>query len=237
MTGQFPDILPLFYSRFETELIDFEICTAAYSFPSWRSFKVGSLGFNSAVCVTWYVAWHQHLGTNMLWRQNYSVEFCARWWIIGSINPSNKFFLRTKQTNSLTWMILQLGCVQWKSLWPYTVVWLEIASFVDQTKIQVVRATRKQSLLRKGNFPKNDLWSSLRKSVLGKIWVDNCGGHSVCFVPRVAEIQNSFVLAENLWRTGEYWVTFLWALSTRNVLQRDEMNSLLWILCNFLLRS
>ena len=70
---------------------------------------------SASVCVTWYVAWHQHLGNNMLWRQNYSLEFCARWWIIGSINPSNKFFVRTKQTN---WMILYLGCVQWKSLWP-----------------------------------------------------------------------------------------------------------------------
>ena len=72
----------------------------------------------------------------MLWHQNYSLEFCKRWWIIGSINPSNKLFLQTKQTNSLTWMILQLGCVQWKSLWPYSVVWLEKASFIDQTKMK-----------------------------------------------------------------------------------------------------
>ena len=103
--------------------------------------KGRSSRFNSAsVCVTRYVAWHQHRGNNMLWRQNHSLEFFARWWIIGSINPSNKFFVRTKQTNSLTWMILWLGCVQWKSLGPYSVVWLEIASFVDQTKIiQLVR--------------------------------------------------------------------------------------------------
>mgnify|MGYP000067251669 CR=1 FL=1 len=34
LTGQFPQSLRLFYSRFETELIYFEIFTAAYSFPS-----------------------------------------------------------------------------------------------------------------------------------------------------------------------------------------------------------
>ena len=69
--------------------------------------KGRSSRFNSAsVCVTSCVAWHQHLGNNMLWRQNYSLEFCAGWWIKGSINPSNKFFVHTKQTNSLTWMIL-----------------------------------------------------------------------------------------------------------------------------------
>ena len=138
MTGQFPDsvcflILNLKQSwstlKFAGQLIHFLCEEGAFT------------GVNSAsVCVTWYVAWHQHLRNNMLWRQTYSLEFCARWWIIGSINPSNKFFVRTKQTNSLTWMILQLGCVQWKNVWPYTVVWLEIASFVDQTKMEVVRA-------------------------------------------------------------------------------------------------
>ena len=123
MTGQFPDILRLVYSRFKTWLIYFEICRAAYSFPSWRR----GVYRHQCVTCTWYVAWHQHRGNNRLWRQNYSVEFCARWWIIGSINPSNKFFVCTKQTNSLTWMILSLDRVQWKSLWPYNVVWLEIA--------------------------------------------------------------------------------------------------------------